>query len=303
LQLGLPSFITERIHEVLPLPLMPMSGGQLPSAWRSPLAPPSRGAAAAERPVGGGRSGGGGGGAARISGGAEGTDDDVIVIDGSDNDVDDDVEDDDGAVLLVSSSSTSHGDDTDDDDDGGAAPTTAQRVPQPPAPGSGAPSTSGRAGSAYAAGADGGAAAPWAEQAAARAQATAAAADAASDGGSCGRYVLYWLKSALRAHENPALDVAAAAAARLGVPLLVAAPVLGAWPHATLRRTKFVLEGAPASRTPACLHWVHWVPALGSGGARLGAPAAQNAVHACTRARVVGLAACTSQCERADPSA
>ncbi|KXZ50650.1 PHR2 protein [Gonium pectorale] len=49
--------------------------------------------------------------------------------------------------------------------------------------------------------------------------------------------------TAVRGHENPALDVARAAAERLGLPLLVAAFVLPACqPYANHRRVKFLLE-------------------------------------------------------------
>ncbi|MEW5306743.1 MAG: hypothetical protein WDW36_009186 [Sanguina aurantia] len=55
--------------------------------------------------------------------------------------------------------------------------------------------------------------------------------------------VLYWMKTAVRGHENPALDVAKAAAAALGLPLVVAAFLLRSHTHANDRRYKFLLEG------------------------------------------------------------
>ena len=55
--------------------------------------------------------------------------------------------------------------------------------------------------------------------------------------------VLYWMRTAVRAEENPALDVARAAAAARGAPLLVAAFLLGAHPYPTARRWVFWLEG------------------------------------------------------------
>ena len=56
-------------------------------------------------------------------------------------------------------------------------------------------------------------------------------------------HVLYWMRTALRGHENPALDVAAAAAAKLGLPLVVAAFVLRSHTHPTARRCQFWLQG------------------------------------------------------------
>eukprot|EP00198_Chlamydomonas_reinhardtii_P013115 XP_001702452.1 CPD photolyase type II [Chlamydomonas reinhardtii] len=61
-----------------------------------------------------------------------------------------------------------------------------------------------------------------------------------------GEYVMYWMKTAVRGHENPALDAALAAAAALRLPLLVAAFVLpgaNCQAHGNLRRIKFQLEG------------------------------------------------------------
>ena len=57
------------------------------------------------------------------------------------------------------------------------------------------------------------------------------------------RYILYWLKTAVWGHENPALDAAAAAARSLGVPLLVASFLLASHPYASERRWRFLLEG------------------------------------------------------------
>lgn len=58
-----------------------------------------------------------------------------------------------------------------------------------------------------------------------------------------GAFVLYWMKTAVRGHENPALDAAAAAAANLGLPLLAASFLLASHPYASARRWKFLLEG------------------------------------------------------------
>jgi len=57
------------------------------------------------------------------------------------------------------------------------------------------------------------------------------------------RCVLYWMKTALRGHHNPALDAARAEAAARDLPLVVAAPVLLDYTYASARRVQFVLEG------------------------------------------------------------
>jgi hypothetical protein len=56
-------------------------------------------------------------------------------------------------------------------------------------------------------------------------------------------FVLYWMKTAVRGHENPALDAAAAAARHTGLPLLVASFLLDSHPHASLRSAVFALQG------------------------------------------------------------
>lgn len=57
------------------------------------------------------------------------------------------------------------------------------------------------------------------------------------------KHVLYWMRTAIRGHENPALDVAKHEAKQQGLPLLVAAFVLTSHPYPTARRFKFWLEG------------------------------------------------------------
>ena len=59
-----------------------------------------------------------------------------------------------------------------------------------------------------------------------------------------GQYVLYWMHTAVRDHENPALDIARAEAAARKLPLVVASFLLGAkHTYPTHRRYKFLLEG------------------------------------------------------------
>ncbi len=58
-----------------------------------------------------------------------------------------------------------------------------------------------------------------------------------------GQYVLYWMHTAVRTSENPALDVAMAEAAARKLPLVVASFLLGCHTYPTHRRYKFLLEG------------------------------------------------------------
>ncbi|MEZ6194246.1 MAG: FAD-dependent oxidoreductase [Planctomycetota bacterium] len=62
--------------------------------------------------------------------------------------------------------------------------------------------------------------------------------------GGAGEFVLYWMRAALRGHENPALEVAADLAAAAGRPLLVYQGLDERYPHASDRHHVFVLEGA-----------------------------------------------------------
>ena len=56
-------------------------------------------------------------------------------------------------------------------------------------------------------------------------------------------FILYWMRTAIRGHENPALDVAKHEAQQQGLPLLVAAFVLTSHPYPSARRFKFWMEG------------------------------------------------------------
>jgi photolyase PhrII len=57
-------------------------------------------------------------------------------------------------------------------------------------------------------------------------------------------FVLYWMRTALRGHENPALDVAVALGERLGLPALVYQGISERYPFASDRHHAFLLEGA-----------------------------------------------------------
>ncbi len=58
-----------------------------------------------------------------------------------------------------------------------------------------------------------------------------------------GRYVLYWMQQAQRAHDNPALSFACGQGRRLGLPVVVVFALLRRYPEATLRHFRFMLEG------------------------------------------------------------
>ena len=59
-----------------------------------------------------------------------------------------------------------------------------------------------------------------------------------------GRFVLYWMRTAVRGHENPALDVALTLANARRLPLLVYHAVSERYPYASDRHHTFILQGA-----------------------------------------------------------
>ncbi len=59
-----------------------------------------------------------------------------------------------------------------------------------------------------------------------------------------GEFVVYWMRTAARGHENPALDVARVAAAALEIPVLVYHAVSERYPYASDRLHAFALQGA-----------------------------------------------------------
>ena len=65
-----------------------------------------------------------------------------------------------------------------------------------------------------------------------------------SDGAAVGGFVLAWLRTAQRAHDNPALDAALLAADALDVPVFVYHALSERYPHASDRHHRFILEGA-----------------------------------------------------------
>jgi len=58
-----------------------------------------------------------------------------------------------------------------------------------------------------------------------------------------GAYVVYWMRTAVRAHENPALDVALLAAEALSLPVFVYHALDERYPYASDRHHAFILEG------------------------------------------------------------
>ena len=58
-----------------------------------------------------------------------------------------------------------------------------------------------------------------------------------------GSFVLYWMHNALRAHENPALDVAICLSRQNGLPLLVYHALSEDYPYASDRYHAFILQG------------------------------------------------------------
>ncbi len=63
-----------------------------------------------------------------------------------------------------------------------------------------------------------------------------------------GDYVLYWMQNAQRAAFNPALEVAAAEANRLGLPVLVGFGLTTDYPEANARHYAFMLDGLAETR-------------------------------------------------------
>ncbi|HKK93096.1 MAG TPA: FAD-dependent oxidoreductase [Longimicrobiales bacterium] len=57
-------------------------------------------------------------------------------------------------------------------------------------------------------------------------------------------FVLYWMRTAVRGHENPALDVALDVAGELGVGVLVYHALSERYPFASDRHHRFILDGA-----------------------------------------------------------
>ena len=61
---------------------------------------------------------------------------------------------------------------------------------------------------------------------------------------SAGDVVLYWMRTACRAHENPALDIALSIGRMLDKPVFVYHALAEAYPYASDRHHAFILEGA-----------------------------------------------------------
>jgi len=63
-----------------------------------------------------------------------------------------------------------------------------------------------------------------------------------------GRYVLYWMQAAQRAHYNHALEYAIDRANELGLPVVVFFGLTGRFPEANLRHYSFMLDGLRGTR-------------------------------------------------------
>jgi hypothetical protein len=59
-----------------------------------------------------------------------------------------------------------------------------------------------------------------------------------------GSFVLYWMRTAVRAHENPALDTALAIGRAVGLPVFVYHALSERYPYASDRHHRFILDGA-----------------------------------------------------------
>ena len=59
-----------------------------------------------------------------------------------------------------------------------------------------------------------------------------------------GEFVLYWMRTAVRVDENPALDAAIKSGNRLGLPVLVYHGLSDRYPYASDRHHTFILQGA-----------------------------------------------------------
>jgi photolyase PhrII len=59
-----------------------------------------------------------------------------------------------------------------------------------------------------------------------------------------GEFVLYWMRTAVRAHENPALDTALTVGRALGLPVFVYHALSERYPYANARHHTFIVQGA-----------------------------------------------------------
>jgi deoxyribodipyrimidine photolyase len=93
-----------------------------------------------------------------------------------------------------------------------------------------------------------------------------------------GRFVVYWMRVAVRATENPALDVALTAARALRRPVFVLHPLSEDDAFASDRRHTFVLEGARDVRQQLAARGVGYACHLGRGAGALLALAKEAAL-------------------------
>lgn len=74
-----------------------------------------------------------------------------------------------------------------------------------------------------------------------------------------GKYVLYWMSTALRVAENPALDTAKLLALATDRPLLVYQGLSHAYPYASDRHHTFILQGAREVQSQLQAHGIRYV--------------------------------------------
>ena len=79
-----------------------------------------------------------------------------------------------------------------------------------------------------------------------------------------GEYVLYWMQQSQRAEFNPALEVAIAAANRLGRPLLVGFGLTEEYPEANARHYAFMLQGLAETEQSLRARGIDFVVRLGN---------------------------------------
>ena len=85
---------------------------------------------------------------------------------------------------------------------------------------------------------------------------------------SSGKLVLYWLRTAMRAHENPALDLAIEFANQLALPLVVYQGLSEKYPYASDRQHRFVIEGMIDLASEMRERGIHYLPHIERGGHR-----------------------------------
>ncbi len=74
-----------------------------------------------------------------------------------------------------------------------------------------------------------------------------------------GKCVVYWMQRAVRAVENPALDVAIEAANILGIPVVIYFGVIPNYPNANLRHYHFLQQGLRDAQEDAAARGIGFI--------------------------------------------